>query len=132
MNFKEGDAFTETYTVSEAVYYGFIDIFKDENPLHTQNEFAIKKGFKAKVMHGNILNGFLSHFVGECLSTKEVIIHSQEIQFKKPVYLHDELMFKANVSGVFESVHAIEFKFNFTNSSKEIVAKGKLQIGILK
>jgi acyl-CoA thioesterase FadM len=83
-------------------------------------------------MHGNILNGFVSYFIGECLPTKNVIIHSQEIQFKNAVYLNDELQFKSEIIGIYESVNAIEFKFDFKNKEGKTVAKGKIQIGLFK
>ena len=131
MIFKENEHFEETLTVSEKLYQGFIDLFKDNNPLHTDESFAKKVGFKGRVMHGNILNGFISYFVGECLPTKRVIIHSQEIKFNSAVYVNDELFFKASVSGIYESVNAVEFKFEFRNLINKVVAKGNFQIGIL-
>ena len=121
--------YTSSFTVSESIYNGFIQLFKDANPLHTDESFAIQKGFKGKVMHGNILNGFLSYFIGECLPTKDVIIHSQEIQYKLPVYLNDVLQFKAKVTDIFESVNVIEFKFEFRNSDSKVVSKGIIKIG---
>lgn len=131
MIFKIGDTFEETFVVSDKTYKSFIDLTNDRNPLHTNEQFAIAKGFKGIVMHGNILNGFLSYFIGECLNTKNVIIHSQEIQYKNAVYLNDELLFNATVNGIYESVNAVEFKFDFRNADSRIVAKGKIQIGIL-
>ena len=131
MMFKVDDTFVENFIVSEEIYKGFIAIFKDKNPLHTNPQFATEKGFQSMVMHGNILNGFLSYFIGECLPTKNVIIHSQEIQFKNAVYLNDKLEFNAKVIGVYESVKAVEFKFNFKNADEKIVAKGIIQIGLL-
>ncbi len=128
--FTVGDQFEEKFVVSEATYNGFVAIFKDENPLHTNTEFAVNKGFQGKVMHGNILNGFLSYFIGECLPTKDVIIHLQEIQFKNAVYLNDVLDFKAEIIGFYESVNAVEFKFTFKRENT-VMAKGKIQIGIL-
>lgn len=128
---KFGDYFNAQFIVTDSVYEGFIQLFNDKNSLHTNSEFAIEKGFREKVMHGNILNGFLSYFIGECLPQKNVIIHSQEIQYKNPVYLNDELQFRAEVSGIFESVNAVEFKFTFRNDESKIVAKGKIQIGML-
>lgn len=130
MIFNVGDKFVEEFTVSDAVYEGFVAIFKDKNPLHTNDEFAMNKGFKGKVMHGNILNGFLSYFIGECLPTKDVIIHSQEIQFKNAVYLSDKLTFNAEIIGFYESVNAVEFKFSFKRDTM-MMAKGKIQIGII-
>jgi 3-hydroxybutyryl-CoA dehydratase len=132
MIFNEGDRFTQQFTVSEETYSAFIALFRDENPLHTNEQFAKDKGFKGRVMHGNILNGYLSFFIGECLPTKDVIIHSQEIQFKNAVYLNDELEFNAVITGFYESVKAVEFKFDFKNADAKVVAKGKIQIGLLK
>ena len=132
MIFKTGDLFIEIFVVTDKTYSGFIQLFKDENPLHTNEQFAKEKGFIGKVMHGNILNGFISYFIGECLPTKNVIIHSQEIQYKIPIYLNDKLKLEAKVMGIYESVNAVELKYNFTNSASKTVAKGKVQIGLLK
>lgn len=120
----------KTFCVDEKTYSGFINTFNDNNPLHTSEEYAKSKGFKARVMHGNILNGYLSFFIGECLPTKDVIIHSQQISFSKPVYLNDILDFEAEVDEVYESVKALKFKFNFKNNAGKSVAKGNIQIGL--
>jgi acyl dehydratase len=128
---KEGDIFSQTFTVTPAVYSGFIGIFRDRNPLHADGEFARGKGFKGEVMHGNILNGFVSYFVGECLPMKNVIIHAQSIKYALPVYLNDELHFTASITGFYESVHTYEFKFSFKNKEGKTVAKGDIQIGLL-
>ena len=132
MIFKLEDTFDKPFIVSSEIYSGFIKLFKDENPLHTDEQFAKTKGFKGRVMHGNILHGFISYFIGECLPVKNVIIHSQEIEFKNAVYLNDELQFKAVITGIYESVNAVEFKYYFKNAASNIVAKGKIQIGLLK
>jgi 3-hydroxybutyryl-CoA dehydratase len=132
MIFKLEDTFDKPFIVSSEIYSGFIKLFKDENPLHTDEQFAKTKGFKGRVMHGNILHGFISYFIGECLPVKNVIIHSQEIEFKNAVYLNDELQFKAVITGIYESVNAVEFKYYFKNAASIIVAKGKIQIGLLK
>ena len=128
--FKEGEIFSETFVTDNEIHKQFCKLSKDMNPLHTNEQFAIAKGFKGKVMHGNILNAYLSYFIGECLPTKDVIIHTQNIQFKKPSYLSDELTLTAKVSGVFESVNAIEFKYTFRNIDDILIAKGKIQIGL--
>jgi len=131
MTIKIHDRFEESFVVSDHIYSGFISMFRDKNPLHTEEEFAKERGFEDKVMHGNILNGFISYFIGECLPMKNVIIHTQSIQFKNPVYLNDTVFFECVVTNIFESVNAIEFKFSFKNKELKEVAKGKIQIGIL-
>jgi 3-hydroxybutyryl-CoA dehydratase len=131
MMFRQHDAFALSFVVTESVHEGFAALFRDRNPLHMDEAFATSKGFRGRVMHGNILCGFLSYFIGECLPTRDVIIHSQEIEFKRPVYLNDTLAFEAKVDGVFESVGAVEFDFQFRNAEAMVVAKGKIQIGLL-
>lgn len=130
--FNLNDKYEENFIVLDEVYNGFIQLFKDKNPLHTNEKFAVSKGFNGMVMHGNILNGFLSYFIGECLPSKNVIIHSQNIQYNHAVYLNDEIKFNATVIGVYPSVNAIEFKYEFTNRDATKVAKGKFQIGLLQ
>lgn len=129
---KEGDSFVQSFQVSADVHSAFIALFKDANPLHTDGGFARQKGFKGEVMHGNILNGFLSYFVGECLPTKNVIIHAQSIKYSLPVYMGDVVELNARIAGFYESVNTYEFKFSFKNADGKTVAKGDLQIGLLK
>jgi 3-hydroxybutyryl-CoA dehydratase len=127
---QQGDVFTQEFTVTDNVYNSFIQAFNDRNPLHTQEEVAQAKGFKGKVMHGNILNGFLSYFIGECLPLKDVIIHSQSISFHKPVYLNDTVTLKAEITDYSEAVKMVAFTFQFLNQEGIKVAKGKIQIGL--
>jgi 3-hydroxybutyryl-CoA dehydratase len=128
---KKGDKYSVPFMVTPAIYNGFTEIFGDKNPLHTETGFAHSAGFKDRVMHGNILNGFLSYFIGECLPLKNVIIQSQQIEFKEPVYLNDKLELQAEADDIHNSVNVVVFKFIFTNQSSQIIAKGKIQIGVL-
>jgi len=131
MKLKIADSFQSEYVVDNQTHQLFLGISKDYNPLHTDKEYAVSKGFKANVMHGNILNCFISHFIGEGLPQKNVVIHSQSIQYKNPVYLDDKLQFQAKVDQIIESVNAVVLKYEFKNESRDTVAKGKIQIGLL-
>lgn len=122
------NTFQHQFKVDDTVYNGFINVFNDRNSLHIDDEFAQNKGFKAKVMHGNILNGFLSYFIGELLPTENVMILSQSINFKNPVYLNDILNFEAVVSEQSEAVLVNTIKFKFVNTELKTVASGKIQI----
>ncbi len=128
---RKGDVFKQTFQLTEKIYRGFIELFSDRNPLHVDPVFARSKGFESTVMHGNILGGFLSYFVGECLPIKNVIIHSQEIKFLKPVSLNDTLLFSAVIRDVYDSVGVVEFGFDFTSGEGIKVAKGTVSVGVL-
>jgi 3-hydroxybutyryl-CoA dehydratase len=127
---QEGDKFEIEYKVTQDIYEAYVRIFDDKNPLHTDEQFAKQKGFSSVVMHGGILTGFISNFIGEQLPMKNVIIQSYKIAFAKPVYLNTVLSFKAAVTGVFESVNCIVFKYSFNNETT-VVSKGEITIGII-
>lgn len=123
------------FKITDDIYFGFQRISKDFNPLHTDEAFAIRHGFTNKVMYGNILNAFISYFVGMTLPTREVIIQSQDISFHKPVYLNDVIKLKAILENYSEAVKSVTYKLKFyrhSGSEKDIlVAKGHVMIGIL-
>ena len=119
------------FVVSQSVYDAFQQCSGDFNPLHTQIEFAHSKGFPECVMYGNILNGFVSYFIGMMLPTPDVIIHSQDIIFKNPVFLNDKLEFSAKVEEISEAVNTVIFKYTFRNAEGKVVAKGHVQIGVI-
>ena len=119
------------FVVTQAVYDGFQQCSGDFNPLHTQEAFAKSKGFSECVMYGNILNGYVSYFIGMLLPTPDVIIHSQDIMFKNPVFLNDELDFTAKVEDISEVVNTVIFKYAFRNAAGKLVARGHVQIGVI-
>lgn len=127
---QKGDEFQQLFVVDEAVYSTFIKTFKDKNPLHISDEYARQKGFLSKVMHGNILNGFVSFMIGECLPAKNVILQTQTIKYLLPVYLNDEIVMKARIEDVYESVNCVELSFVFFRETKK-VAKGIVTFGII-
>ena len=128
---QTGDKFVHNFQVTPLIYERFIEAYEDKNPLHTDADYARSKGFKSIVMHGNILNGFVSYFIGECLPMKNVYILSQSIKFAQPVYLGTKLEFNAEVTDFIDAIHSYGFKFHFKNEEGVKVAKGEIQIGLI-
>lgn len=101
------------YRVTPDVYYSFQRCSNDYNPLHTDAIFAKSKGFGDCVMYGNILNTFVSHFVGMLLPTRDVMIQSQDISFHRPVYMNDDIQLEADIETMSEAVNIINYKLKF-------------------
>lgn len=138
MNFHEfvekSQTLEMTYCVTQEVYDAFQKCSNDFNPLHTNKEFANKKGFPECVMYGNILNAFVSHFVGMALPSPDVMIQTQDIQFRKPVWLGNEITIKATPDKISAAVEIVNFKLKFYRQGSEkpeLVATGHVQIGML-
>lgn len=129
---KTGDQFRQEFIVSKKEYETFLTVFNDQNPMHTSSSYARSKGFRDRIMHGNILNGYLSFFVGEQLPTKEVVIISQSINYNLPFYLGDNLELNAQIKTIHVSVGIIDIKYKFRKSIEHIVADGLIQIKMIK
>lgn len=71
-------------------------------------------------MYGNILNAFVSHFVGMLLPSREVTIQLRDISFHKPVFLNDEIHLEASIDTIYyETVNIINYKLRFRWSEEQ-------------
>lgn len=125
-----------SYQVTPDVYYSFQRCSNDYNPLHTDTAYAKRKGFDSPVMYGNILNAFLSHFVGMLLPTREVMILSQTILFQNPIFLNDEIMLETSIDKFSPTVNFIDYKYKFKKNVGDgksiLIANGHIQIKLLE
>lgn len=125
---------THNYGITPEVYLNFQSCSKDYNPLHTDDTFAVEKGFKGCVMYGNILNAFISHFVGMLLPEREIMIQTQDISYHNPLFLHDIVTLEARIDNISEAVNIVRYKLKFYRKEEEktiLIAKGHVQIGLL-
>ncbi|OGX38720.1 MAG: hypothetical protein A3D87_03560 [Omnitrophica WOR_2 bacterium RIFCSPHIGHO2_02_FULL_50_17] len=129
---RQGQTISKEYRITDEIHEIFSELFGDRNPLHVDDKYAVSKGFHAKVVHGAVLGGFLSNFIGMELPYKNVVIHSLEIDFVKPNYVGDYLRIEARVDQVSEAVKVFVLKINIMNLMRGYVcAKAKVQVGIL-
>lgn len=125
----EGVEFEQQYVISQDVYQRFLDLFGDASPLHVSDEVAMSCGFAAKLMHGAILNGFISNFVGMHFPGKRTLELGVEISFVKPTYVGDVLRLHAAVKQRTEFRKVVTLQFRFLRETT-VVAKGGLSIMI--
>jgi 3-hydroxybutyryl-CoA dehydratase len=128
---KAGDRFVESFEISQELHRGFISLFGDRHPLHTDPVYAKSLGFESVVVHGNILCGFLSYFVGERFPEPDVMILSQNVKFPHPVYLNDRLQLDVEVLDVHDSVNVVEIECKFRNAAGKLVASARMNIGAI-
>lgn len=128
---EEGYQTSHEYAITDREYACLVGPFGDVSPLHVDDAYAKTRGFSGRVMHGAILNGFLSHFVGVHFPGKPAILQSVNIQYKSPSYLGDGIRLDAKVAQKVDSVRAIVLEVTFTNTTQQkIVAKAKVQVGV--
>jgi 3-hydroxybutyryl-CoA dehydratase len=124
-----GTRFRKQYVIGEEVYQGFLDLFGDASPLHVDDRVARSCGFSEKLMHGAILNGFISDFVGMNFPGKRTLELGVEIHFVKPTYMNDVLELEATVKERLESRQVVVLQFRFQRETT-MVANGRVTVMI--
>lgn len=123
MKYEVGQSASFSKTVTEYDVYGFAGITGDMNPVHINAVEAEKSMFKKRIAHGILAVGFISTVLGQKLPGNGTIYLSQDIQFKKPVYIGDTVTATAEVSEVLEKGR-LKLHTYVTNQDGDIVADG--------
>ena len=128
--FEVGQSWENEWVINNELYQKFLAISKDYNPIHTDSNFAKASGFDDKIVHGNLLNCFISFFIGEMLPTKNLVIIRQQIKFVNAFYIDDVIQLSAFLSKYNPSVNFIQFEFQFMNKELKI-ASGNIQVKLI-
>jgi acyl dehydratase len=120
---------SQNYVITPAVYEHFLAAFHDASPVHVDETFAKSLGFSGKVMHGSLLNGFVSHFVGMRFPGRFSLLLSADLRYLQPSYLGDTIHLEAVVSQKMEARNIIVLDATLANTTRgHLAARGRLQI----
>lgn len=89
-----------TQTISNADVKAFAGISGDHNPVHLSEDYAKNSRFKNRIAHGLLTASFFSAIFGMKLPGEGCVYASQNLQFKKPVYLGDTVVAKVTVIAI--------------------------------
>lgn len=118
-----------TYEMNEMVFLNYMTAFQDTNRIHTDEEIAKKLGFKGKVMHGGIINGFISNFIGVHFPGDLSLIHYVQIDYHSPLFLNDKVVITGKINQIIDSIKALVINLRITNNEGTLLAKAKVQVG---
>lgn len=116
--------------ITEEMMDAFQSITGDVNPLHTQKDYAARRGYVNRVVYGMLTASFLSTLAGVYLPGEHSLIQMVETRMLKPVYVGDRLTVYGIVFEKFENYPVITLKAIIKNQNSELVMRGKMQIGI--
>ena len=84
-------------TITESMVNDFAKISGDFSPIHMDEIYAKSTSFKKRVVHGMLLASFLSRVDGMYLPGKHALYFSQNIEFRNPCFIDDELTIESKV-----------------------------------
>ena len=124
---QEGQVVDHTYLISAETYGGFINTFGDRSPLHVDTDSAKALGFQDIVMHGTILNGFLSHFIGMLFPGRTAMLLSVELRYLQPCFMGDEVQMVATVKQKQHTHRVLIIQVHFIRiQDQTLVASGRV------
>lgn len=126
-----GTEVVHDYAITAAVYEGFLATFGDRSPVHVEEAYARGRGFESRVMHGTILNGFVSHFVGVRFPGRRSLLLSVDLRYANPSYLGDDIRLRATVSQKSDAQRVVVLTLVLDNVTRGTrAATGRAQIRV--
>jgi 3-hydroxybutyryl-CoA dehydratase len=104
---------------------GFAKITLDNNPVHLDEAYAKTTIFKNRIAHGMISAGLISAVLGTKLPGNGTIYMKQEMAFKRPVYLGDEVTARVEVIEKIEEKKRLRLRTWVTNAEGIVVVDGE-------
>lgn len=123
--FVVGDSASFSKTISETDVYNFAGICGDFNPVHINRVYAEHSMFARRIVHGALLNAFISTVLGMYMPGPGTIYLSQESRFVKPVYIGDTVTAIVTIMSVGKNV---TLKTEVFNQGNECVLTGTAKV----
>ncbi len=118
-------------TISEEDVRVFAALSGDENPLHTDEAYAVTTQFGKRVVHGMLLSSLFSQLVGVHLPGKRCLYLAQSLTFRMPVFVGETVTVRGEVTHRSDSTRTLTLHTTVTNASGVVCVDGEAQVKVL-
>ena len=94
----------------------------DDNPVHTNSDFAKKTIFKQKVAHGFLSASLISMLIATKLPGPGSIYLSQNLKFLAPVFIDDLVRVKVTVEEIDQEKKKVKLQTECFKNEKKIIS----------
>ena len=107
----------------------YLKLSGDDNPLHTDDNFARQYQFRERVVYGGILLAAVSRLLGTQVPGPACIWHSLSMNFRKPFYIGEPAEVVATVIYSNSELRVLKMKIEIFRGT-ECIADGRVQAGL--
>lgn len=107
----------------------FADVSGDYNPIHLDEAYAENSKFGKRIAHGMLVSSFISALFAMKLPGQGCIYLSQNLSFKKPVYINDTVIATVEVIAIDIPRKRVNFR-TYCTVNNMIVLDGQAEIYI--
>ena len=119
---RVGDAFEVVRTFTEKDTVDFARISRDYNPIHFDDRFAAVKRMNGRICHGLLVAGLITEIGGQI----GWLASGMQFEFKKPVYLDDEITCTLKIVEVSRRTIAT-IAVEILNAKSELISSGTVK-----
>ena len=118
-------------TITEELVNAFIACSGDYNPIHTDEAYASQTPLHGRITHGMMAAAFFSRMIGMYLPGMFDLYLSQQLNFRKPVYIGDTVIVRGTITQRTESVHVIRVHTEMIHAvSGEVLVDGDAMVKV--
>lgn len=86
------------HVVTDEDIHAFARLTGDYSPLHVDDAFARRSRFGRRLAHGLLTSSFITGIIGMDLPARNGIYMSQNLRFRRPVFIGDEVLVRATLT----------------------------------
>ena len=106
----------------------FAELTGDFNALHLNEEIAKESIFGGRVCHGMLIGSYISAVLGMYLPGEGTIYLGQDLEFKKPVYIDEEIEITVEIEKIVKEKNIIFLKTIVRKSDGNIAVNGTAKV----
>lgn len=119
-----GDKASMTILVDEKMVKAFADLTGDNNPIHTDEEFAKKTVFRKRVVHGAFQNSLISAILASQMPGPGSIYCSQESNFSAALFVGEKVIVEVEVVEKLMATKQVKIKTTCKNEAGQLTLQG--------
>lgn len=122
--YRIGDCAVLEMTATDSTVRQLAEISGDKNPVHLDDAYAAGTVFGKRIAHGLFCLGMISNVIGNQLPGRGSILVSQEIKYRKPVYINDCIQAKVEVREILVEKSRLILACSCRNQQGDLVLEG--------
>lgn len=115
-------------TVSQEDIAQYAALTGDSNPVHLDEEVALRSRFKGRIAHGMLSAGFISAVLGTQLPGPGVIYLAQTLRFTRPVRPGDRVTTRVEVAELMPDKRRVRMLTVCRNQEDQVVLDGEATV----
>jgi len=128
---RVGEVAGWSHVLTDEEVDAFAALSGDDNPLHLDDDFARRQGFRGRVVHGMLLGAFLSRVLGTILPGPGVLWLSQTIRWSQAAYVQDRIEIGVEIKHLSPALRTMVLATTIHNHRKELLLSGEAKVMML-